>query len=105
MFRRTYSPSRRSPRHWWNGSVSVFQDSAHIKAYSVNISDEGMCLFAVADLPVGSQIDVEFHPPNSPRRLRLSGTVRHRALYLYGVEFFAHSSLRDSGSHFAQLEN
>ena len=57
-------------------------------AVGINISEGGMGLFTVAHLPVGSRIEVEFHTPDGPPSLmRIPGTVRHRALYLYGIEF------------------
>jgi hypothetical protein len=46
-----------------------------------------MCLFAIANIPVGSQIEVEFLPPSSNTVVRSSAIIRHRALYLYGIEF------------------
>lgn len=88
IFRRNYSSIRRSPRQWWNSSVEVFTDSAQVNAFGVNISDGGMCLFAVANLHVGSAVEVAFHKAESQNRVRIRGTVRHRALYLYGIEFF-----------------
>jgi len=87
IFRPKYSAVRRSPRQWWNSSVEVFTDSAQVKAVGVNISDGGMCLFAVANLHIGSPIEVAFRRPESRERVHLRGTVRHRALYLYGIEF------------------
>jgi hypothetical protein len=89
LFRSQYSPARRSPRHWWNSSVDVFTASAHVKAIGMNISGGGMGLFAVANLPVGSLIEVEFPLPESGLRTRLPGTIRYRALYLYGIEFLS----------------
>ena len=60
-----------------------------MEALGINISEHGMCLFAVANLPVNSRVEIELPLPRSKERLRLSGTVRHRALYLYGIEFLA----------------
>jgi hypothetical protein len=60
----------------------------------MNISGGGMGLFAVANLPVGSQIEVEFPSPESGRRTRIPGTIRHRALYLYGIEFLPEAETR-----------
>lgn len=62
-----------------------------MEALGVNISDVGMCLFTVANLPLGSQVQIEFLPPRCTDPLRISATVRHRALYLYGIEFSADS--------------
>ena len=53
-----------------------------------------MGLFAVANLPVGSQIEVEFPSPESGLRTRVPGTIRHRALYLYGIEFLPEAEMR-----------
>ncbi len=83
--------TRRSARSWLNAPVQVFAGSAHMNGLSINLSDGGMYLFTIANLPVGSQIEVEFLPPRAEEPVRVFGKVRHRALYLYGVEF-----LRDS---------
>jgi hypothetical protein len=88
---------RRRKRHLLNTSVQVFTESAHVNARGINLSDVGMCLFAIANLPVGSQLQVEFLPPRSTELVRVSGIVRHRALYLYGIEFLVNSDQR-SGS-------
>ena len=66
-------------------------------ALGINLSDVGMCLFAIANLPLGSRIQVEFLPPQCKERVRVFGTVRHRALYLYGIEFLVDSDERPSG--------
>lgn len=87
LFRTNYSAERRWPRQWWNSSVEVFTKSAQVKALGMNISVGGMGLFAVANLHVGSPIEIEFQSPESGKRHRLRGIVRHRALYLYGIEF------------------
>ena len=63
-------------------------------ALGINLSDVGMCVFTIANLPLGSQVEVEFLPPRSKEHVRVSGTVRHRALYLYGIEFLADSAQR-----------
>jgi hypothetical protein len=78
---------RRQRRQLLNTSVQVFTGSAQVDALGINLSDVGMCLFAVANLPLGSQIQVEFLPPRCKERVRVCGTVRHRAVYLYGIEF------------------
>ena len=78
---------RRRKRQLLNTSVRVFASFGRMEALGVNISDVGMCLFTIANLPLGSQIEVEFRPPRCPAPLRLRAIVRHRALYLYGIEF------------------
>lgn len=87
LFKRNYSSPRRSRRQWINTSVQVFARSAQFSAVGINLSEGGMGLFAVTNLPVGSQIELEFTPPKATHPIRASATVRHRALYLYGVEF------------------
>lgn len=89
IFRRNYSSIRRSQRQWFNTDVQVFTSAVRMHAVGVNISEGGMCLFAVTNLPVGKQVEVEFCPPGTEDPIRLSGTIKHRALYLYGIEFLA----------------
>ncbi|HUK49067.1 MAG TPA: PilZ domain-containing protein [Terriglobales bacterium] len=88
FFKRPFAHDRRRrKRQLLSTSVHVFTESGRIDALGINISDVGMCLFTVAHLPVDSQIQVELLPPGYTERVRILGTVRHRALYLYGVEF------------------
>ena len=91
---------RRRQRQLLNTSVRVFNGSRHLDALGINLSDVGMCLFAIANLPVGSQIEVEFLPQRCTERVRMSGTVRHRALYLYGIEFLVDSDQPASPKEF-----
>jgi hypothetical protein len=93
-FKRTTRRPRRSMRHWLNTSVQVFTGSERIHALGINFSDGGMCLFTIANLDLGSEIQIEFLPPRSEEPVRVAATVRHRALYLYGVEF-----LHKTGPH------
>jgi hypothetical protein len=87
IFKRSFPVTRRTHRQWINTSVRVLTPSAHMDALGVNLSEGGMCLFSVANLPVGSHIDIEFVPPSSNETVRVAGKIRHRALYLYGIEF------------------
>jgi len=66
--------------------VQVFTDSAHLDALGINLTDVGMCLFTMANLSLGSHIEVEFIPPQGLEPVRVSGIVRHRAVYLYEIE-------------------
>jgi PilZ domain len=62
-----------------------------MEAVGINISEGGMGLFTVAHLPIGSRIEVEFRTAEGPASfMRFPATVRHRALYLYGVQFEHH---------------
>jgi len=90
MFLKYISPDRRRrKRQLLNSSVRVFTGSDPIEGIGVNISEVGMSLFTIANLPVDSRVQVELVPPGSSETVRIPGTVRHRALYLYGIEFHA----------------
>ena len=92
IFKRSFKPDRRRrKRQLLNTSVQVFTESAHVDALGINLSDVGVCLFAMVNLSVESQVQVEFLLPRSTELVRVSGIVRHRALYLYGIEFLADS--------------
>jgi len=98
FFKRVFKPDRRRQnRQLLNTSVRVLTESACLDALGINLSELGMCLFAIANLALGSQIQVEFRMPRSTELVRVSGIVRHRALYLYGIEFLA-GSYRDAGT-------
>lgn len=88
MFLKYLSPDRRRrKRQLLNTSVRVFSDNRWIDALGINISDVGMGLFAVANLALDSQVMIELPGRDRPQRVKLAGVVRHRALYLYGIEF------------------
>ena len=88
IFKRSVkSDRRRQQRQLLNTSVQVFTGPTHVDALGINLSNVGMCLFAVASLPVGAQIQIEFLPVRGTEPVRVSAIVRHRALYLYGIEF------------------
>ena len=90
VLKRSFGPdTRRQKRQALNTSVEVFTGSARVEGLGINLSDVGMCLFTIANLPLGSQVQVEFLPPRCTELVRVSGTIRHRALYLYGIEFLA----------------
>jgi len=94
ILKRSPKPDRRRrQRQLLNTSVQVFTGSGRIDALGINLSSVGMGLFTLANLPLGSQIQVEFLPPGCKERVRMSGTVRYRALYLYGIEFQADADL------------
>ena len=79
---------RHRKRQLLNTSVRVITNVGAMDAVGINISEGGMGLFTVAHLPVGSRIEVEFRTPDGPASFaRIPATVRHRALYLYGIEF------------------
>lgn len=89
---------RRWERYPFDASVRVVVDHAPVNhstettivdARGVHFSEGGLCLFAAANLPVGSQIKVEFNNPHTDEPVRVRGKVRNRSVYLYGVEFLS----------------
>ncbi len=97
------SDRRRRKRQLLNTSVQVFTESAHLDALGINVTDVGMCLFTMANLPVGSRLGVEFVPRQGSDLVRRIGIIRHRAVYLYGIEFLDSHQLSDIGMSVAQL--
>jgi PilZ domain len=51
------------------------------------LSAGGICFFALANLAIGSRIDVELIESLCDKPMRVSGVIRNRVVYLYGVEF------------------
>ncbi len=101
MFPRlTFRQDRRQrKRQLLNTSVRVITKLASMDALGINISQGGMGLFTIANLPLGSRIEVEFRTPEGPASFtRVAATVRHRALYLYGIEFSPESGATRLGA-------
>ena len=89
---------RRGQRYWCNTSIRIFFGSSHVDGRGIRISESGMSLFVVADLRVGSRIELEFSSPAFGELVRLPACVRNRAVYLYGIEFteaFAQTAAAD----------
>jgi len=61
--------------------------TAAILGRGTKLSAGGICLFALANLAIGAQIDVELVDSHHVTPVRVSGIVRNRVVYLYGVEF------------------
>ena len=78
---------RQSYRQWVAVPVLMRHRGSRIEGLSINISEGGMYLFAAANLLPGTQIEIEFCPPESKELVRTCGAVRRRALYLYAIEF------------------
>lgn len=89
---------RRWTRQWFNGSVRLLSASTHVDGLGITVSPGGMYLFAIADLPVGMRLAVEFQPPYAREIVTLTGTIRHRTIYLYGIEFDQSSETRAAGT-------
>ena len=62
-----------------------------LSGFRYQYRDVGMSLFTIANLEVDSRIQIELLMPQSRSRVRVDGIIRHRALYLYGVEFIIDS--------------
>jgi hypothetical protein len=60
-----------------------------VHARGVRLSEGGICLFAAANLPIGSDIKVEYTNPRTDESIRVRGKIRNRTVYLYGVEFLS----------------
>ncbi|MGA8492006.1 MAG: PilZ domain-containing protein [Terriglobales bacterium] len=58
-----------------------------IPGRGTTMSAGGVCVFALANIAIGTQIDVEFIDADSGTPVRARGVVRNRSVYLYGVEF------------------
>ena len=84
---------RRWQRFPFDASVRVVADHSAdatvVDGRGVRFSEGGICLFAAANLPVGSQVKVEFRTPHMDEPVRVRGKVRNRSVYLYGVEFLS----------------
>lgn len=78
---------RRWKREWLKSSIRVLTPTGEIHGYGIKVSQGGIYLFALADLEIGGQVTVEFEQPESNEPVRVTGTVKHRAVYLYGLEF------------------
>ena len=88
ILKRRFKPDRRRrKRQLLNTSVQVFTESAQVDALGINLSDAGMCLFAMADLSVGSQIHVEFLSPEARNRFEFLGLFAI-ALCIYTESIF-----------------
>lgn len=88
FFKRDFKQERRrGRRQLLNTSVQVFTGSIHVEGVGINLSEVGMCLFTVTNFPVGTRLEVEFLTNKGEEPVRASAVVRHRALYLYGLEF------------------
>ena len=73
---------RRWERYPFDASVRVVVDQAKVNhsaettivdARGVHFSEGGLCLFAAANLPVGSHIKVEFKNPHTDEPVRVRG--------------------------------
>ena len=92
---------RRWERYPFDASVRVVVDHAKVNhsagttivdARGVHFSEGGLCLFAAANLPVGSHIKVEFTNPHTDEPVRLHGKSVTAASICTEWNFFPKSS-------------
>lgn len=86
-----WGSSSRLPRYDTDLQVSIAFQTAdgenRIVAQAFDIGIGGMAVFIPRYLPVGSIIDLNVEIPTSENSLRISGMVRHRHEFLYGIAF------------------
>jgi|ERR1700730_7681046 hypothetical protein len=84
---------RRWKRRPFDAQIRVVVDHSAdptvVDGRGVHLSEGGICLFAAANFPLGSHVNVEFANPGNDEPVRVRGKVRNRAVYLYGVEFLS----------------
>ncbi|MGH9516912.1 MAG: PilZ domain-containing protein [Terriglobales bacterium] len=104
FLKRHFGPDRRRrKRQLLNTSVRVLSENGPLEALGINVSDVGMSLFTIANLQVDSRIQIEILMPQSTQRVQIGGIIRHRALYLYGIEFVVDSDRVPKSSVHDQL--
>lgn len=79
--------TRSSQRRWVALPVRIRAAEAQMEAMTINVSEGGMYLFVAAHLPIGAEVDMEFCPPGQQKSVHTQGTIRRKAVYLYGIEF------------------
>jgi PilZ domain len=57
------------------------------------LNDGGMCVLAAIEMPLGTQVAVEFTSPSTHNSQRLWAAVRNRVGYRYGLEFLAENTI------------
>ena len=87
----TFERERRWPRHKLNLPVRVVVQKAEkttvIDGRGTELNQGGIAVFVGTELRVGDEVEVEFTPPYSGHPLRVTGAVRDRRGYYYGLEF------------------
>jgi PilZ domain len=81
--------------------VDHSDDETVVDGRGVRFSEGGICLFAAANLPVGSMVKLEFRTSHTDEPVQVRGKVRNRSVYLYGVEFL--SERREDRQQLARL--
>ncbi len=83
-----FQPDRRRwPRFAFGAPVRILLAKSVVEGRSIRLSEGGVSVFALVNLPVGSRVRVQFKFPHAGEPVAIEGVVRSRAVYLYGVEF------------------
>ncbi len=86
----SYPSLRRWPRHKISVPIRVIvhqpEKTRVIEGRGVEVSEGGMAVFAGVELGLLDEIEVEFTEPFG-EPLRVTGVIRNRSGYTYGVEF------------------
>jgi hypothetical protein len=93
MNRPRKNEKRRWLRHPLGAPIRLLTQTVSIDGRGLTMSEGGMCLFAVANLGIGTQVEVEFRDPHSRELVRAHAAVCNRAAYLYGIEFLSKGTL------------
>ena len=68
---------------------------AHVRGQELNAG--GMAVFAVVELAVGDQVQLEFILVHSRQPIRLKATVRNCVDHQYGLEFLTTNAAEEQG--------
>ena len=67
--------------------IQIHLGQSRIEGTTLNLSDHGMYMFTAADIPLGSEIQLLFRPPDEENLIAATAIVRRKIIYLYGIEF------------------
>jgi len=76
----------------------IFHTNEHTKIIDGrfrDVSDEGIAVFAGAELKLDTEVSVEFTPAFDSPPLRINAVVRNRRGYVYGLEFLPLDGVED----------
>jgi hypothetical protein len=96
---------RRSERRWTALPVQIGMGKSLIEGTSLNLSEHGMYLFTAAHIPLGSNIEIVFCPPEEKSPVHVSAIVRRKVVYLYGIEFLTEPTQPEDDHRFLQSPN
>ena len=82
---------RRWVRHRFYAPVRISyentNESSSIEGRCLKLSEGGMSLFLAANVAVGTRVKIDFMSSASGKHLSVTGTIRNRMVYLYGIEY------------------